>query len=102
MDMLANIPIIVYSIMYGYPNDEESLEEKTNDPKFVIFMFMKTFRLIHAYTIAATLSRFMDILGNIFFLHSYMFENLYKWFISGLKFLFCIHYFACIWIYIHE
>ena len=100
--MLANIPIIVYAIMYHFPYDEESLDEKVNDPIFVIFMGMKTLRLIHAYTIADTLSRFMDILGNIFFLHTYMFENLYKWLISALKFIISIHYFACIWIYIHE
>ena len=88
--------------MYGFPESEEGLDEAVNDQTFVICMGMKTLRLMHAYTIADTLSRFMNILGNIFFLYSYMFENLYKWLISGLKFIISIHYFACIWIYIHE
>ena len=44
----------------------------------------------------------MDILADIFYLHRYLFKNLYKWFIAAIKFIMSIHYFACIWILIHE
>ena len=86
----------------SYDNSDDSIESFTNDTKFVVFMGMKILRLFHAQTIADTLKRFMEILGNIFFLHSYMFENLYKWVIAALKFIVSIHYFACVWILIHE
>ena len=65
-------------------------------------MTLKSLRLFHAQIILDTLKQFMEFLADIFFMHRYLFENLFKWFSAALKFIMCVHYFSCGWVLIHE
>ena len=92
IDIMANIPIITYFVINGF--------EKSESNGFTWCMGLKTLRLFHADEVLDVLKRIMDILSNIFYLHRYLFSNLYTWIVAGMKFLLFIHYYACFWVYV--
>ena len=84
----------------GYdPNKDYEVLYET-DLKFTIFMALKILRLCHLDEVQDAFTRLFDKLGEIFYLQKYRFMNLLSWFLTGLKFLLCIHYLACGWIII--
>ena len=42
--------------------------------------------------------RLASLLGDIFYLQSYMFYNLINWILAAFKFVLGVHYIACMWI----
>ena len=98
IDILANVPILYY---FG-AQDAETTNELLEDHFFVVCMAMKTLRLWHAGAVADTVRRLMDVLADIFYLKRYVFDNLNRWIMAGMKFLVAVHYFACVWILIHR
>ena len=58
---------------------------------------MKFLRLAHIDEVQDAFKSVFDRLGDVFYLQRYMLQNLNSWFLAGLKFLLCIHYFACGW-----
>ena len=64
-------------------------------------MAFKILRLAHLDEVQDAFCRLFDMLGDIFYLNKYMFENVLSWFLTGLKFLLCIHYLACGWVIIN-
>ena len=61
---------------------------------------IKILRFIHIYSVLQSLRYLVDELGEIFYLHRYMFVNLLSWTCAGLKFMLSVHYLSCGWIYI--
>ena len=101
-DILANIPFIVYTIVYGIPRDPVMLEEQTSDWLFNLVMGLKIFRLSHFDEMTDAITRLMDSLSEVFWRQTFMFENLLKWILTGIRFILCLHYFACGWVMIHR
>ena len=102
IDCLANIPFVVYTFVYGIPRDAVEIEEHTHDWLFNLVMAIKILRLFHYDEITDTITREMDILSEIFWRKTFLFENLLKWIKTGLEFMLSLHYFACGWILIHR
>ena len=48
------------------------------------------------------ISREMESLSELFWRKTFLFENLLKWILTGIKFILAVHYFACGWIMIHR
>lgn len=65
-DILANIPFIVYTIVYGIPRDPVMLEEQTSDWLFNLVMGLKIFRLSHFDEMTDAITRLMDSLSEVF------------------------------------
>ena len=101
-DFLANIPYIVYIIVYGIPSDAEQLDERTGDWLFNLVMALKILRLSHFDEMTDTIMRLMDSLSEVFWRKTFLFENLMKWILTGTKFILALHYFACGWVLIHR
>ena len=98
MDLIANVPALYYE--YAYTN--ESMNEMVENKIFLACMSLKILRLWHAGAVGDTVRRLMDVLADIFYLKRYVFDNLNRWLMAGLKFLLAVHFFACGWILIHR
>ena len=48
------------------------------------------------------ITRLMESLSDYFWRKKFLFENLLKWTLTGIKFILVLHYFACGWILIHR
>ena len=83
-DILANFPHLFYSLFNGLPESQEKIAAASNLKLFNICMGLKTLRLFHFFDVISSLTRFMNYMANIFYLHRYMFVNLLSWFKSGL------------------
>ena len=59
---------------------------------------MKILRFLHISRITASLINLKNIIADIFFLHTYIFDNLLSWTLAGFKLILTIHLFACGWI----
>ena len=73
-----------------------------DDKIFLACMAVKCLRLWHAGAVGDSVRRLMDLLADIFYLKRYVFDNLNRWLMAGLKFVLAVHYFACGWILIHR
>lgn len=100
IDILANIPILLYTIFKGFPSSTEEVMEYDDYWLFWLCMSLKTLRIFHIDEVIDVMSRIIDKAGDIFYLHRYFFENLLNWCLAAFKFLFCVHYFSCAWIMI--
>ena len=101
-DFVANIPFLLYLAINGVPTEKEELEEKNNDWVLNLVMALKILRLSHADEIADAITRLMDLLSEIFWRRKFLFYNMLRWILAGVKFLLAVHYFACGWILIHR
>ena len=101
-DILANIPIILYVFIVGYPTTIEEIREYSQSTWFTLFMTLKIFRLLHVYNVVNTLKYVWNMAAEIFFMHRYKFVNFLSWDLAALKFLLALHYFACGWIWIYK
>ena len=70
-DLLANFPIYFYLFINGFP-DIKTLEE---DNWYLFCMSLKILRLYHILEVFDSFKRLLDKLGDIFYLHRYMFVN---------------------------
>ena len=102
LDILANIPGIVYTIYLGSDFDHKDHETLDADKIYKGLMALKVLRLFHLDEVQASFNTLFTSLGNRFFLHAYMFDNIKSWFQTILKFILCTHYFACIWVIIEN
>ena len=50
-DLLANIPITIYFVTYGYPDADEDKITWGTHPTFVICMLLKFLRLLHVWSV---------------------------------------------------
>jgi len=100
IDILANFPILFYTIFVGFPMSIEDTYEYNDYYLFWVCMSLKTLRIFHIDEVIDVMTRIIDKLGDIFYLHRYFFENLLAWSLAAFKFLFCVHYFSCAWIMI--
>ena len=101
-DFIANIPFITYAIVNGIPQDLEAIEEERGRWVFNVVMGLKIFRLTHFDEVSDAFSRLMDSLADVFWRKTFVFENLLKWLLTGIKFILTMHYFACGWLLIHR
>ena len=100
IDILANIPIVLYFIVWGYPTTEEEVYEFDDYKLFWLCMGLKTLRLFHIDETIDVLKRIIEKLADIFYLYRYFFENLLSWALAGMLLFMSMHYMACIWILI--
>lgn len=100
IDILANVPGCIYVYVLGPEGEGDNVENLWDDRIFLTFMALKILRLFHVDEVFDSFKRLFDKLGNIFILYSYMFDNLLKWFLTCLKFVLFVHYFACGWVII--
>lgn len=100
IDILANIPILLYTAFWGFPKTLEETYEYDDYKLFWLCMALKTLRIFHIDEVIDVLRRIITILGDKFNLHRYFFSNLEKWIIAALKFLLCTHYLSCGWLFI--
>lgn len=101
MDITANIPGLVYTIMLDEKAQDAELTHLFDDKIFLAFMSFKILRLAHVDEVQDAFTRLFDKLGDVFYLKRYMFENVLSWFLTGFKFLLSIHYLACGWVLIN-
>ena len=66
---------------------------------FVCYL-LKFLRFFHIYSVLQSLGYLVDELGDIFYLHKYMFVNILSFMTADLKLILSLHYLACGWIYI--
>ena len=99
-DITANVPILVYTIIYGMPRTNEEIEEADSSTLFRVLMFLKILRLFHVYEVIQTLDRLMTKLAEIFYVNRHIFMNILSWVIAIIKFLLCMHYYACVWLWL--
>ena len=99
-DLLANMPILIYSIIAGFPASEQGVMDYQKDPVFVICMIMKTLRLFHFYEVIESLTRAFEALADYFYLHRYLILKFLRWIVAATKFLLANHYFTCGWVII--
>ena len=100
LDISANIPGLIYIIYLGPKADSSELSHLYDDYIFVTLMALKILRLAHYDEVQDAFERLFSKLGDIFYLSRYMFNNLKSWFLTCLKFVFSVHYFACGWVII--
>ena len=98
VDLIANVPALYYIEVHT----GESMDHMIEDRIFLACSAVKLLRLWHAGAVGDTVRRLMDLLADIFYLKRYVFDNLHRWLLAGLKFLLAVHYFACGWILIHR
>ena len=92
---MANLPILVYLL-----TQRENIKQAQESQLFNVCMALKTLRLFHIHEVTETLGRLVNKLADIFYLRRYLFFNLLKWILAGMKFVLSVHYFACGWIMI--
>lgn len=102
IDGIANLPILIYVLIYELPIEPEEIEAVSGDAFWFTFMALKTLRLYHAKEIADSARRLFDKLGDIFYMKRYMLQNILSWSLALLKFVLSVHYFSCIFILIHR
>ena len=100
LDIAANVPGLIYVIYLGPKAEGSDLSHLFDDNIYVAFMSLKILRLAHFDEVSDAFTRLFDRLGDIFYLHRYMFNNLLSWFLTCLKFVLSVHYFACGWVII--
>ena len=98
IDLIANVP----ALYYIEAHTSESMEHMIEDRIFLACMAVRCLRLWHAGAVGDSVRRLMDLLADIFYLKRYVFDNLNRWLMAGLKFDLAVHYFACGWILIHR
>ena len=96
--MLANIPVVLFLVIRGIPDEDEISE----DYLFMTVMLLKNLRLAHANEVSNVLRTLIEILSDKFIFHRYFFLNLLSWSLAILKFIMSIHYMACGWIFIYN
>ena len=86
-DLLANLPITVYTIIYNLPNSSEEVESYTQSWVFLTCMYLKTLRLLHINELTTSLTRTFEALADIFYMKRYQILKLLRWFLAAVKFL---------------
>ena len=100
-DILANAPIVIFSLTYPHPDDEEGIEEMKNNTTLTWCLGLKMLRLAHGYKVKITLTLLMDKLSDLLNWQKYLVDNLLQWSKTTYIFLLGVHYLACFWVLIY-
>ena len=102
-DILANFHIVIFLFYHdAMMSNGSDMIRFEDDNLFMLCMGLKTLRLFHAYQVADSLRRLMDVCGDIFYTRRYMLQNVLSWLLATQRFIMSIHYFACGWVLIYN
>lgn len=101
-DIAANFPALIYIFVNGIKSGEAEIGDLIDDKYFLMAQFLKMLRLYHIKEVFDAFRRLFDQLSEVFFMKRYIFQNLESWFVTIVKFVLCVHYFACGWVLIFE
>lgn len=59
---------------------------------------LRCLRITHLYETARSMRSLASLLGDVFYLQSYIIQNLLSWLLAAFKFILGVHYMACVWI----
>jgi len=95
LDAVTNLPIFFFEASRGFPLAEGDMDSLFESKWYTVFMGLKLLRLYQAPKIQQSLHFIKNKVANVYFMHRLLLDNLLSWLMSGLKLLFCIHYFTC-------
>lgn len=98
-DFLANVPIFLLELGYGFTGD---IDELASVSVYRVFMYLKLFRYLSIKRKTTVLKWLKNHLVDIFYLQRVLIENLSRWILAGGKLVLSIHLAACGWILLHR